>query len=84
MPAPTVHFLLVYSHEQRKLIEQHEFSDSSRATAAYAAAEKKHVTESDYEIVLIGSDSIQTIMQTHGHYFNHEGDEAFSQFLLSV
>lgn len=83
MPAPTVHFLLVYSHSQRALIEQYEFSDSSKATAAYAAAEKKHVDEDEYEIVLIGSDSIQTIMQTHGHYFSQQED-AFSEFLLSA
>lgn len=84
MPAPTVHFLLVYSHARQLLVHQGEFTDSTKATAAYTAAEKKHVNESDYEIVLIGSDSIETVMRTHGHYFASQRDSMFADFLLSV
>lgn len=83
MPAPTVHFLLVYSHKEHKLLTQEEYTDSGLATKAYAEAEKSHVGSDDYEIVLIGSDSIQTIMKTHGHYFRHDSHSAFSEFLLS-
>lgn len=72
MSAVTVHFLLVYSHKDQKLVSQEEFRDSSKATKAYAAAERAHMGSEDYEIVLIGSDSIQTIMKTHGHYFSGE------------
>ena len=84
MPIPTVHFLLVYSHKKQMLIHQDEFTDSTRATAAYTAAEKKHANEADYEIVLIGSDSIQTVMRTHGHYFGLQHESAFAEFLLSA
>jgi len=84
MPVPTVHFLLVYSHTSQVLIDQSEFTDSTRATAAYTAAEKKHANETDYEIVLIGSDSIETVMRTHGHYFNNQRDSLFADFLLSA
>lgn len=75
----TVHFLLAYSHEDQRLVMQEEFSDSKRATKAYADAEAKHVGDSNFEIVLIGSDSIETIMKTHGHYFHSETEELFSQ-----
>lgn len=76
---PTVHFLLAYSHKEQRLTMQEEFSDSRRATKAYAEAEAKHESDSDYEIVLIGSDSIQTIMKTHGHYFSNERDDILTQ-----
>lgn len=79
----TVHFLLVYSHAEHKLVHQDEFSDSAKATKAYAEMEGKHVNDQDYEIVLIGSDSIQTVMRTHGHYFAADTKSAFSEFLLS-
>lgn len=84
MPAPTVHFLLVYSHSQQKLISTNTYSDSTRATAAYTAAEKLHHDEVDYEIVLIGSDSIETVMRTHGHYFGQTPVDSFSEFLLTA
>ncbi|MCM3500614.1 hypothetical protein M3667_01815 [Microbacterium sp. P26] len=76
----TVHFLLAYSHLKQKLVTQQEFTDSRRATKAYAEAEAKHAGDSDYEIVLIGSDSIQTIMKTHGHYFAEDSHHLMSQF----
>lgn len=71
----TVHFLLAYSHSEQRLVSQEEFTDSRRATKAYAEAEERHADESNYEIVLIGSDSIETIMKTHGHYFANERDD---------
>lgn len=75
----TVHFLLAYSHADQRLVMQEEYSDSKRATKAYAEAEAKYVNDSAYEIVLIGSDSIETIMKTHGHYFAGESEDLFSQ-----
>lgn len=72
MSAVTVHFLLVYSHKEQRLVRQEEFKDSAKATSAYTAAEREHLGSEDYEIVLIGSDSIETIMKTHGHYFAGE------------
>jgi hypothetical protein len=73
MSAVTVHFLLVYSHKESKLVSQDEFRDSAKAVKAYSEAERENIRNDDYEIVLIGSDSIETIMKTHGHYFAGEG-----------
>ena len=72
MSATTIHFLLVYSHKEQKLVRQDEYRDSAKATAAYTEAERENITSEDYEIVLIGSDRIETIMKTHGHYFAGE------------
>jgi len=79
--AVTVHFLLVYSYAEGKLVEQFEFSDARRATDAYAEAELAHRNDTGFEIVLVGSDSIETIMQTHGHYFRRSEESRFSDFL---
>ena len=79
--AETVHFLLVYSFDEQRLVEQREFTTSREATDAYDAAERLHRGESKFEIVLVGSDSIDTIRQTHGHYFGSSGDSLFSAFL---
>jgi len=84
MTAPTVHFLLVYSLKERKLIREEEFKDSARAVRAYGEAEFENRDNDDYEIVLVGSDSIQTIMKTHGHYFSAHSEDAFAELVLPV
>ena len=65
-----VHFLLVYDHKQQRLVARHEFSNGAAAASAYAELEAQHRDERDLEIVLVGADSIDTIMRTHGHYFD--------------
>ncbi len=85
MPGVTVHFLLVYSYAEGRLVEQREFHDGEEATAAYTAAERMHAGQSDaFEIVLVGADSIETVMKTHGHYFRHSDDSLFSDFLTAA
>lgn len=65
------HFLLVYDHELGRLIELQEFDSSDDAVQAYAAKEKE-IVERDtlIEIVLIGSDSLDTVKLTHANYFD--------------
>lgn len=76
------HFLLVYSYDEGRLIEQDEFLDPDAAAAAYTEKERQYRDSSRLEIVLVGSDSIETIMRTHGHYFTGIDDETlFSDFL---
>jgi hypothetical protein len=65
----TIHFLLVYDVRQQRLIRRDDFADAAEAAAAYAALEAAHRMDRDFEIVLVGADSIETIMRTHGHYF---------------
>lgn len=81
---PTMHhFLLVYSYDEGKLVEQDEFSDADLAAATYTAKEREYRDRPRYEIVLVGSDSIETIMQTHGHYFQGDDRSLFSEFLTA-
>lgn len=77
-----VYFLLVFSFDEGRLIHQDEYVNSDEAIAAYNAAEKQYRPHLDkYEIVLIGADSIETVMKTHGHYFNPSKNSIFSEFL---
>jgi hypothetical protein len=65
-----VHFLLVYDRRLQTLVFNHPYSNSSEAVAAYEGMEEKHRDEPHMEIVLVGADSIETVMLTHGNYFD--------------
>lgn len=84
---PLCHFLLVYDYDRQELVEQREFHDAEEASLAYADTERRYrdgnlpVGSETVEIVLVGADSIETIMRTHGHYFDRE---AVSPYLTGV
>lgn len=65
-----VNFLLVYDRAQGKLIFQKPYDDAAEAVHAYEAMEEKHHDQKNMEIVLVGADSIETVMTTHGNYFD--------------
>ncbi|MDO3126515.1 hypothetical protein P5V43_05290 [Mycobacteroides abscessus subsp. bolletii] len=78
----SVYFLLAYSLDEGKLVRQDEFTVRDEAVAAYEEAENHYRPNLDrYEVVLIGADSIETVMLTHGHYFRQSEDSIFSEFL---
>jgi hypothetical protein len=80
------HFLLVFDHDLGRLIDIEEFGgDSKRAVAAYDAKEREIGElggKSALEIVLIGSDSLETIKLTHANYF--DGTAKVSKYLAGV
>ncbi len=80
------HFLLVFDHKQARLVDLQEFgSDSESAVAAYAAKERELGelgTDSNIEIVLIGSDSLDTVKVTHANYF--DGSAAVSKYFAGI
>ncbi|MGP4058773.1 hypothetical protein ACTWP6_28800 [Mycobacterium sp. 4D054] len=77
-----VYFLLVYSFDSNQLVYQEECDDREAAIAAYDAMERQYRGTLDrFEVVLIGADSIETVMKTHGHYFRTSADSMFSEFL---
>ncbi len=77
------HFLLVFDHAQGQLIEEQHFQeDGPAALAAYAAKEKEHNGDRSVEIVLIGSDSIETVRLTHANYY--DGSVAVSKYLAGI
>lgn len=65
------HFLLVFDHTQSRFVEEpREFSDATEATSAYAEVEQRYSKEDLVEVVLIGSDSFETVQATHSNYFD--------------
>ncbi len=77
------HFLLVFDHALGKLIDEKHFgADSDRALAEYSAKEREHKDEDLIEIVLIGSDSIDTVRLTHANYY--DGSVTGSKYLAGI
>lgn len=65
------HFLLVFDHDAGKLHEMIEFGyDGDQALEAYANKEEELRDDQRMEIVLIGSDSLDTVKLTHANYFD--------------
>ena len=64
------HFLVVYDHRRGRLIEPPEqFDDPVEATDAYSRTEAQYDQDDMVEVVLIGSNSINTVYRTHANYF---------------
>lgn len=77
------HFLIVFDHQAAKMLELREFGENSdAAVAAYAAKEEELRDHQDVEIVLIGSDSLETVKLTHANYF--DGSVAVSKYLAGI
>lgn len=77
------HFLLVFDHDKGELIDYQKFgSDSDLAVAAYSQKEIECRRYGALEIVLIGSDSWDTVKLTHANYFS--GEAARSKYLAGV
>ncbi|MDP9904561.1 hypothetical protein [Arthrobacter bambusae] len=67
------HFLLVFDHRSNRLVEQKSFgSDVHAATKAYGEMEREYKDCHAIDIVLVGSDSIETVKVTHANYFTGE------------
>jgi hypothetical protein len=76
------HFLLVFDHRVGHLIHIEAFGDDVHAVAAYASTEATYAHCKDVEVVLIGSDSIETVRRTHGNYF--EPTPPVSRYLAGI
>ena len=64
------HFLIVFDHGAGELVSREEYEDAEEALVAYSKKEREHEGQQDMEIVLIGSDSLETVERTHANYFN--------------
>jgi hypothetical protein len=78
------HFLLVYDVRESKLVEEpRTFDDAAEATAAYEACEREHLGDDHLQIVLVASDSLDTVRVTHGNFFERaDFDELVRSVLL--
>jgi hypothetical protein len=79
------HFLLVYDHEAGELLEELRFgADSDAAVAAYSEKEQEYKDRKKLEIVLIGSDSLETVKITHANYYERDPEGVMSRFLEDI
>ena len=77
------HFLLVYDHDLGRLLDMKRFgTDGDAAVAAYAETELSYRDRPRIEIVLIGSDSYETVKTTHANYF--DGTVTVSKYLADI
>ena len=77
------HFLLVFDRAEGRLLEEEHFhEDGAAALAAYEAKEQQNAGDRNIEVVLIGSDSIDTVRVTHANYF--DGNVAVSKYLAGI
>ena len=77
------HFLLVFDHDAGRLLDLQEFGQAGDvALTAYAAKEREYAEQRSIEIVLIGSDSLETVKLTHANYF--DGSVAVSKYLAGI
>lgn len=77
------HFLLVFDHSVGRLLHTSEFGeDADAALAAYASTEADFSGRKDIEVVLIGSDSFETVKRTHANYF--DGSDSVSVHLAGI
>jgi hypothetical protein len=72
-----VHLLLVYDRRALKISHQHVFDDYQRAFDEYLALEEQHRADDSLEIVLLSSDSLESIKRTHGNYFRDSSANLF-------
>lgn len=80
---PLQHFLLVFDHRRGVLLEDVHFGNEGEAAlAAYAEKELEFRDHDEIEIVLIGSDSLETVKVTHANYF--DGTVAISKYLAGL
>lgn len=71
MASVVMHFLLVFDHEQSKMIHQQSFGhDVKAAVVEYGKWEHDNKDNPNIDIVLVGSDSLETVMLTHANYFD--------------
>lgn len=63
------HFLVVYDIDNGLAHVDPFGKDYEAALIAYAAAEGQHRDDPNVEVVLLGSDSLETLERTHSSYF---------------
>lgn len=63
------HFLVIYDIEGGVANVRRFEHDYEAAVSAYNEAEHEHREDSNVEVVLLGSDSYETLLRTHSSYF---------------
>ena len=81
-PSKIQHFILVFDRRKGHLVEQLSFgTQAKKAVSKYEALEQFYRDELHMDIVLVGSDSIETVQVTHANYFDGSAKDAFAEVL---
>lgn len=76
------HFILVFDRQAGHLVAQLEFGTKSQlALDKYEQLEGQYRHEPHMDIVLVGSDSIDTVKVTHANYFDGSARDSFADIL---
>lgn len=67
-------FVIVFDRPRGDILELLEFSESERDAALKELFDREalYETRSDVEVVMLGSDSLDTVKRTHARYFKGE------------
>lgn len=65
------YYLIVYNRRHGRLVMDREYGHSQRGQALTArfAQERLHRGDPDIEVVVLGSESREALVQTHSRYF---------------
>ncbi len=74
MTKATRYFLLSFRVADRSVDVEDFGADETAATDAYSRQEREVGEDGDVEIVLVGSDSLESVRKTHSHYFSADED----------
>ncbi|QCV95642.1 hypothetical protein [Acidipropionibacterium acidipropionici] len=83
----TNYFILVYNRAKRALMQTLRYgTQADLAVADYSKFEHEYEKDHDVEVVLIGSDSLETVRRTHANYFgsNEVTDPRLRRILATV
>lgn len=80
--SPVQHFILVFDRNAGHLVEQIPFgTHRAAAVARYGEIEKEYRNSPHMDILLVGSDSIETIKVTHANYFEDSVPDQYADVL---
>lgn len=69
-PKDLRHYLVVYRiADGDAQVSEYPREAYEEAQDAYRATEQKHHDDSDVEVVLLSADSVESLMATHGRFF---------------
>jgi hypothetical protein len=76
------HFILVFDRHEGRLLDQISFGQhGAAAVSRYAEIEEEYRDNPSMDIVLIGSDSIETVKITHANYFDGTARDRYADVL---
>lgn len=79
---PVQHYLFIYDRKADKLLGLREFgTDADAALTAYAEAEIEYSGMQWMDIVLLASQSLESVRRTHGNYFDGEARRSVERAL---